>query len=223
MSREGITAMKNWWYYYKWYVICGMILFFIACHLIGRALGIGKKEPDVQIAYVGQTSLPDETVAALENAFSSIAGDYNGDGSILVTINQYVSASNSEDTDSVYYEYASEVSLIGDISNCESYFFLTDAPSGLQRSVQILANADGSCPADNDLSIDGKVIQWSDSALLSELELGSYSTIVLGDKVNGDSDELVSGLYLGRRCFTSDKTTANLADCEALWAEICAE
>jgi hypothetical protein len=72
--------MKNWWYYYKWYVICGIVLFFIACHLIGRALGIGRREPDVQIAYVGQTSLPDDTVDALEQAFSSIAGDYNEDG-----------------------------------------------------------------------------------------------------------------------------------------------
>ena len=21
--------MKNWWYYHKWYVLCGIILFFI--------------------------------------------------------------------------------------------------------------------------------------------------------------------------------------------------
>jgi hypothetical protein len=213
--------MKNWWYYYKWYVICGIILFAIACHLIGRALGIGKKEPDVQIAYVGKTSLPDDTAQALERAFASIAGDYNGDGRVLVTVNQYVSNSTSEDTDSVYYEYASEVSLIGDITSCDSYFFLTDDPSGLQRSVQILANADGSCPEDNDYSTDGKVILWADSPLLSKLELGSSSSIVLGEEVTGDSDELVSGLYLGRRCFTSDKTTANLQDCEALWEAIC--
>jgi hypothetical protein len=213
--------MKNWWYYYKWYVICGIVLFFIACHLIGRALGIGRREPDVQIAYVGQTSLPDDTVDALEQAFSSIAGDYNRDGRILIQINQYVSSRSDADTDAAYYEYASEVSLIGDISDCDSYFFLTDDPSGLQQSVQILANADGSCPDDNDYSPDGKVILWSDSALLSGFELGSYSTAVLGENVTGDSSELVSGLYLGRRCFASEKTVANLSDCEALWEQIC--
>ena len=31
---------KNWWYYYKWYVICGVILLGIAIDLIGNALGL---------------------------------------------------------------------------------------------------------------------------------------------------------------------------------------
>jgi hypothetical protein len=128
---------------------------------------------------------------------------------------------NRADSDYVYYEYASEISLIGDINDCDSYFFLTDDPSGLQRSVQIFANEDGSCPDDSDVSADGKVILWSDSALLSSLDLGTYSTTVLGENVTGDSSELVSGLYLGRRCFSSGKTTANLEECEALWKAIC--
>jgi hypothetical protein len=213
--------MKNWWYYYKWYVICGVVLIAVVCHLIVRALGVGQQDPDVQIAYVGQNALPDDTVESLEQAFASIAGDYNGDGSVLVTVHQYVSNSNSEDSDYVYYEYASEISLIGDINDCDSYFFLTDDPSGLQRSVQIFANEDGSCPNDSDVSADGKVILWSDSALLSSLDLGTYSTTVLGENVTGDSSELVSGLYLGRRCFSSEKTTANLTECEALWNAIC--
>jgi hypothetical protein len=80
---------------------------------------------------------------------------------------------------------------------------------------------DGSCPDDSDVSADGKVILWSDSALLSSLDLGTYSTTVLGENVTGDSSELVSGLYLGRRCFSSGKTTANLEECEALWKAIC--
>ncbi len=31
--------MKNWWYYHKWYVICGALLICINLHLIGNKLG----------------------------------------------------------------------------------------------------------------------------------------------------------------------------------------
>ena len=78
--------MKNWWYYYKWYVICGGVLFCISIHLIGNAFGWFKKTPDIQIAYIGETRLPDDTVSALENAFAYLAGDYNHDGETLVQI-----------------------------------------------------------------------------------------------------------------------------------------
>jgi hypothetical protein len=212
--------MKNWWYYYKWYVLCGIVLFLLVCDLIGNALGLWKKKPDVQIAYVGENELPADTIAALEAAFASLAGDYNGDGSVIVTVNQYVSNSQSADSDSVYYEYASEVGLLGDITDCDSYFFLTDNPSNLQRGFQILANADGSCPDETDTSIEGKVILWTDSPLLAKLNLGSYQTTILGQEVTGDSNELVSSLYLGRRCFTDQKTVANFSECIALWEKI---
>ena len=52
--------MKNWWYYYKWYVICGAILILILINLIGNAFGWFKKAPDIQIAYIGKTKLPEE-------------------------------------------------------------------------------------------------------------------------------------------------------------------
>ena len=49
--------MKNWWYYYRWYVISGLVLFGICFYLIGNFFGWFKKSPDLQIAYVGQLSL----------------------------------------------------------------------------------------------------------------------------------------------------------------------
>ena len=115
-------AVKNWWYYYKWYVICGIILLGIAFDLIGNALGLWTKKPDIQIAYVGRTELPQDTVSALEQAFTAIAEDYNQDGKILVKVNQYIDGLQNSDVETAYYEYASEITLIGDISDCESYF-----------------------------------------------------------------------------------------------------
>lgn len=208
---------RNWWHYYKWYVICGVVLFGIACDLIGNALGLWHPSPDIQIAYVGETPLPQNTVAALEAAFASIGGDFNGDGKVTVKINQYASSSQNANPDAVYYGTASEITLIGDISDCESYFFLMDDPERFQREQQLLACPDGSCPDKADHSTDDKVLLWSDCPVLSGLEMGSYSISILGENITGSNQELLAELYIGRRCFYTDAVTDNVEQCSVLW------
>lgn len=179
--------MKNWWYYHKWYVICGIILFFSVINLIGNKLGWFKDTPDIQITYIGDNPLPEDTSASLEDTFSSLADDYNQDGKVLVQINQFVSGASTGDIDSLSYQQASEIALIGDIDDCTSYFFLMENPDKVQRELQILAMPDGSCPAEYDLSADGKVIPWN------------------------------SHLYLGRRCFYNEKRTPYADECSQIW------
>ena len=194
--------MKNWWYYHKWYVIIGIILLGVAIDLICSALGLFTKCPDLQIAYVGKVPLPQDTVSALQQAFTALSGDYNHDGEIIVRINQYISDSKTTDVDLAYYQYASEITLIGDISDCESYFFLLEDPQDFQRQYQLLALPDGSCPDESDYSVDDKIIPWSDCLLLSEMDLDT---------------ELFANLSLGRRCFFTDDVSDNLPECSALW------
>lgn len=209
--------MKNWWYYHKWYVIIGVILLGIAIDLIGNALGLFTKSPDLQIAYVGKAPLPQDTITALQQAFTSLAGDYNHDGEVIVRINQYISDSNTTNADTAYYQYASEITLIGDISDCESYFFLLEDPQDFQRQYQLLACPDGGCPDEMDYSIEDKVIIWSDCSLFSEMELGSYTERYLTQTRTGDNSELLADLSLGRRCFYNDTVTDNLQECSDLW------
>lgn len=208
---------KTWWYYYKWYVICGVILLGIVINLIGSRLGLWTKTPDLQIAYIGKEQLPADTVSAIEQAFASLASDFNGDGKIIVKVNQYIYGIQSDDPETSYYEYASEISLIGDISNCESYFFLMDDPEQFQRNFQLLACPDGTCPTDTDYSPEDKVILWADCPLLSEMNLGTYSTFVLGKEIAGNNQELLSGLFIGRRCFFTDAVTKHARECSDLW------
>lgn len=202
---------KNWWHYYKWYVICGILLFAIAFDLIGNALGLWQKDPDFQIAYVGKTELPPDTAAAIEKIFSSMPElDFNGDGEVIVHINQYTDAPQNADMDIAYYGYTSEIALIGDISDCESYFFLMDDPGRFQKEYQLLAGPDGNCPADTDYSIDNKAILWSNCPLLCEIASSAESTA-------SGSQEFLSGLYIGRRCFYTDKISENAEKCSDLW------
>lgn len=210
---------KNWWYYYKWYVILGAILLSIIIYIAGNALGLWKKAPDFQIAYVGSAPLPEDTVNALEQAFAELGSDFNGDGSVIVHVNQYIDSGSKVSSD-LTYEYGSEITLIADITNCDSYFFIVEDPEDFQRSWQILAMPDGSCPGDTDYSVEGKVFQWSQSPVLSQLPLGTYSSNTLGIENSGNSQDLLSGLYVGRRCFYTDTQTPNIDQCSQLWASI---
>ena len=219
-KQKKMKARKNWWYYHKWYVLCAVILIGIAINIIGNYLGFWTKSPDFQVAYIGKTELPQDTVAALEQAFASIASDFNKDGEVIVQINQYIDGIQGADAETAYYEYASEISLIGDISGCESYFFLMDDPDRFQMEFQLLAAPDGNCPEDTDYSTEDKVIAWSDCPLLSEQELGTYSTVIMGESVSGNNQDLLSGLYLGRRCFFTDNVTDHAEQCSALWSDL---
>lgn len=213
---------KNWWYYYKWYVICGVIIVGILIDVAGNALGLWEKKPDFQIAYVGEAVLPDDTVSALENAFAALAGDFNGDGEAIVKLNQYNISAQTDDVETALYGYSSEVLLMGDISACDSYFFLTDDPEYLQKAFQILADPDGSPPDDEDISVEGKAVLWTDCTALNGMELGSYTALISGSEVTGENQELVSGLSLGRRYFYDEKTVDYLSQCNELWDKLMA-
>lgn len=63
--------MKNWWYYHKWYVICGIILFLSIADIIANKFGWFKDEPDIQIAYIGEEALSEEQEAALKESFNT--------------------------------------------------------------------------------------------------------------------------------------------------------
>ena len=208
---------KNWWYYYKWYVIIGVILLGIAVNMIGNALGFFTKSPDLQIAYIGKAPLPQDTAMSIQQAFTALAGDFNGDGEVIVQVNQYVRNSNTTDVDTARYQYASEITLIGDISDCESYFFLMENPQDFQREFQLLALPDGSCPDEADYSVEDKIIVWSDCPILTDMELESYTETTMGATTTGSNQELLAGLSLGRRCFFTDTVTDNLQECSNLW------
>ncbi len=200
----------NWWDYHKWHVVLGVVLLLSLVSILSRALGLGEVKPDYQIAYVGSAALPEDTAAALENALSALGADCNGDGRVTVRLNQYVTGS-----DDLMYAYAEGTRLMADIDACDSCFFLLDDPEGFQDTYSVLALVDGSLPENGE---SGPVfLSWSDCPALDALALGGYSESLLGEELTGDSQELLSGLFLARRGFWTDKTSAYPEQCGALW------
>lgn len=56
--------------------------------------------------------------------------------------------------------------------------------------------------------------------LLTKVELGDYSSFVLGQEFTGHNKDLLSGLYIGRRCFFTDAVTENADQCRELWDKL---
>lgn len=201
---------ENWWHYHKWHVLLGAVLLVSLVSIFSHALGFGEVRPDYQIAYVGSSALPEDTAAALENALSSLGTDCNGDGRVTVRVNQYVTGS-----DDVMYAYAEGTRLMADLDSCDSYFFLLDDPDGFQESYSVLSHTDGTLPESGK---SGAVsLSWSDCPALEALSLGEYTEALLGQQVEGDNYELLSDLFLARRGFWTDKTSAYPEACADLW------
>ncbi len=188
--------LQNWVYYNKLWIVVGIVLVWIAASWIWNV--VSAVQPDYQLAYVGESALSDADLDAIESAFQAYGADCNGDGKIVVEIHDYASSANSDAAAEA--GIATEVTLMADLESCDSYFFLLQYPARFQASYQALAMADGSCPADEDLSADGKVYCWGECPALAEY--------------GGDS---LSTLSLGRRCFYGSKTVENPDACQALW------
>lgn len=204
--------LRNWWYYHKWHIAAGAVLIAVPCSIAWNALH--QIKPDYQIAYVGENTLPDDTVTALETELAALGEDLNGDGRIVVRLAQYASSSRAE------AGAAAEVRLMADIMERESYFFLLEDPEQFQKAYRSLCRLDGTLPAEGDYSAEGTYLAWDDCPVLDNLDLGEFSYPLMGETASGSSSELLSRLYIARRGFWTEKTSAYSEGCDALWSKL---
>lgn len=214
LTRE--EKRRNWWHYFKWHVVIGVVLVGAAVSLVFHALGFGQIKPDYQVAYVGENPLPDDTAIAIEAAFASLGEDLNGDGRVTVQLNQYASTGGTD----AGMAASSEVMLMADLLEWKSYFFLLEDPDWFQVSYHTLRRLDGSLPEAGNYSAEGTYLAWGDCPTLSATELGNYSYKTLGETVTGSSDDLASKLYLARRGFWTEDTCQYPEGCDALWERL---
>ena len=205
MDKERGKIVKNWIYYYKWYVVAGVLLLIFAVRYIAGILGVAEPHPDLQAAYVGRQVLSEETITALQDLLASKAGDFNGDGKVLVTVHQYLTSDETDIAEAQQSASAAEISLVGDIDGCESYLFLLEDPQQFQIEWQILADEGGNPPASDDYSVEGKVTPLTDF-------FPDLRTVAAEE----DRDAL-SSLMVGRRCFYTEKTCENAEALASMW------
>ena len=207
---------RNWWHYHKWHVVIGVALVGIGANLVWNALGIGEVEPDYRFAYVGTNYLPEDTAAALETALAGLGEDLNGDGQVVVSLRQYPSNAGVD----AGMATTAEVQIMADIMECESYFFLLEDPEQFQQAYRSLSLLDGTLPEEGDYSAQGTYLAWDACPVLRQLALGGYAYDVAGQTVSGDSQELLSHLFLARRGFWTEKDAPYPEGCAALWGKL---
>ena len=201
-ERTKKEKLLNWLHYNKLWLIIGAVLLWIVGSMLWNVLGIGQVKPDVIVAYVGRDPIPEESASAFETALAPLAEDRNGDGSVVVELRQYAVNRSGDPASVVYYNYAANTELMADITQAESYLFLAEDPEGVQLAYQIFSRDDGSPPEDEDYEAMDKVYRWGDCPALAALELDAAP---------------FENLYLGRRCFYSEREAEVQRGNELLW------
>lgn len=208
--------LANWFYYNKLWVFIGAVILWVAGSMLWNVLGIGQVQPDYRFVYIGSRQLPEDCIEALETGLASMAEDYNGDGTVTVVVTQCVTTSDDA-LENQIYGYGAEVMLLADITEGESHFFLMEDPESFQLSFQILAQLNGNAPTDDDYEAMDKVYAWSNCPRLTSLDLGTYEDAYLDQIETVECQDLLSGLYLGRRYYYDESMEENPEGNEKLW------
>lgn len=182
----------NWWHYHWLHVVLGVVLVLVVGGLVFSTFRNRSNRPDCRIAYIGSTLLPEETAAALEAQLAPLIGDVDGNGKTIVEIRQY--AVGGENTDP-YQEMARVTHLTAN----DNFLYLLEDPEDFQERYLMLTYRDGTRPEEGTEPEEPLWYAWKDCKALAELPLGKYQTGTSdGEPTTADSQELLSGLYIGR-------------------------
>lgn len=131
-------------------------------------------DPDYTVAVVTAEALPDEAVQRLQTALADYAEDANGDGAVIVQVNNYTWSADAALTD-MNGQMAGATQMNTDLANGESKIWILDDPEGFEQAYGALSEKLGE-------NWKTQLILWSQQSTLSGLELGSYNTAADGSQ-----------------------------------------
>ena len=163
-------SRANWWYYH-WGMVAVAAVVVLGVIYVAHGL-LTTVDPDYTIAVVTAESLPDEVVQNLQSALEQYADDANGDGTVIVQVNNYTWSANASLTD-VNSQMAGATQMNTDLANSESKIWILEDPDGFEQAYGALSEKLGANWTD-------QLIAWNEQPTLSSLDLGSYSTTADG-------------------------------------------
>ena len=134
--------LKNFWFYYKWWVLA--IAAFVV--IVGVALWqtLATPVPDYQVVLVTKDLLDEAAVDGLEQAMEPFAHDLNGDGRVLVSIENLPLAQYVGGTTYSLAETNTQ-KLMAYLVSADVMFFIFDEPC-YTRYLDNLMNTDDDAP-----------------------------------------------------------------------------
>lgn len=210
----------NWWHYHWMAVVVAVLVVVFGVWIIKDT--VFQTRPDVQVAYVGTSDLPTDTVTALQDALTPFCSDLNGDGKVVVQVDSYtVDFDAANESTDAYYQMAGVTRLSAELaSGGKTYIFLLEDPEGFEKSTGVLQYLDGTVDDDPETANPDwrkMVYRWTDCPVLTGLELGSYDGYTLMDDATGTNQSVLEHLYVGRRGVWDEEQAENYAHCAALW------
>lgn len=159
----------NWWHYHKIQVGLAVVAVALAVGIIYSIFS--KVEPDYTIGFLTQDTYLPDIVTQLEKELTPYADDRNGDGQVVVKVNQYAVGSTSVD---LQVQEANAVRFMGDASNFDCVVYLCDSQSLEWAQIQgggFFAYTDGSTPAEDATDYENMKVDWEECKGLTALDL----------------------------------------------------
>ena len=172
VQEQKKRSRANWWYY-NWGIVAVAALVIVGVVYVAHGL-LTTVDPDYTVAVVTADALPDEAVQRLQTALADYAEDANGDGAVVVQVNNYTWSANASLTD-MNGQMAGATQMNTDLANGESKIWILEDPEGFEQAYGALSEKLGT-------DWQTKLIPWSDLPALSALELGSYATAADGSQ-----------------------------------------
>lgn len=170
-AQEQKKRSRATWWYYHWGIVAVAAVVVVSVVYVAHGL-LTTVDPDYTVAVVTAESLPDEAVRNLQTALEEYADDANGDGSVIVQVNNYTWSANASLTD-MNGQMAGATQMNTDLANGESKIWVLEDPEGFEQAYSALSEKLGTDWA-------GQLIDWDEQPVLSTLDLGSYSTTADG-------------------------------------------
>ncbi len=161
-DRYTMSQRSEIWWRRHWGAVLAVVA--VICLALGVIQTVTSfREPDVQVAFVHADSLPDNVLSALETSLGELVGDLNGDGEVVVQVNDYQVVFDGSATDS-------------DVQTAGSTLLVTDVAGG-ESSLFIVEDAEGFLELYADQMDTASAAAWADSPVLSALDAGTYSMV----------------------------------------------
>ncbi len=214
---------KNWWHYHRWAVLAGAAAAGLAAWFIHDV--VTQVKPDYQVAWVGRAELPEDTASALTAALEAFGEDQNGDGKVVVVLNQFTVDFSEDTAADANTQMAGITKLSADLATGSgSYLYFVEDPEGFEKSTGALQYLDGTLP-DTDAGVtdwQNLYYRWTDCPVLAGLPLGTFTGYTMADDVTGNSQDLFKDVYVGRRGVWDEGQKKNFAGGPELWAALTA-
>ncbi len=161
---------QNFWHYHKFIILGIIAAIIIVVSMIIEVTSV--EEADYNIGILNYTAVQQDALDALAAEIETRVEDINGDGEVIVYINQYTLA-NSDDPDAYVdpnVQMASITKISADLQFGTSIIFLAEDLQTFDEQFELFAYNDTSTPAEDNSNYDNIGYDWDECAILSSLD-----------------------------------------------------